>query len=170
MRMGYRQMRKSIASAVIGLLVVAGVVVGGPANAFSGAPTSPAILSVGTAGIVPAAWCTSDTRFRLNGYTHEWGRMPTLGTSKSCELSSGLKNGAVYSLQSTLNRCYGKKLTQDSDFGPATRTALQQVQAALGLVADGVYGVNTRAAMSFTTSLPLACVKANQISNTVIPV
>lgn len=155
-------MRKGTLTATTIALVFAGTLFTAPANAATGPGEMAHSLRV-----VPAAWCTTKTSFWIVGDADDVGHMPTLGTSKTCELASGLKNNGVYWLQFALNKCYSKSLVLDGDFGPATRTALQQVQTSHGLVADGVYGTQTRAAMRFATSYPFACVRAHQISGSV---
>lgn len=81
-------------------------------------------------------------------------RVPVRMTSSSppnwnCYLESGNNNIAVQDLQESLNQCHGKSLTLDGIFGPATYTAVLQVQTSLGITADGVYGPQTRNAMSW---------------------
>lgn len=62
----------------------------------------------------------------------------------NCTLNQGTVGDSVYVLQSALNQCYGKRLVVDGNFGPATRSALISVQAAVGASADGIFGPNTR--------------------------
>ncbi|WP_181155901.1 MULTISPECIES: peptidoglycan-binding protein [unclassified Microbacterium] len=117
--------------------------------------------------IVKTADCNRSTAFRLTNNANEFATVPTYGTSKSCTLRSGNKNDGVAWLQVALNSCYGKNLATDGDFGPATRNALIQVQQAIGVVADGIYGPNTQSRMKFKNSINYACSPASQISNTV---
>jgi hypothetical protein len=58
-------------------------------------------------------------------------------------LRRGSKGGDVRSLQALLNAKSGKRLVVDGDFGPATDTAVRQLQAYFRLVADGVVGSRT---------------------------
>jgi murein L,D-transpeptidase YcbB/YkuD len=66
------------------------------------------------------------------------------GYGSACYLESGLNNGAVQLLQRSLNLCYGRGLTVDGSFGPATKSALQYAQAQHGITADGIWGPITR--------------------------
>jgi peptidoglycan hydrolase-like protein with peptidoglycan-binding domain len=72
------------------------------------------------------------------------------GGGASCILQQTDDSFAVYQLQFTLNLCYSKGLTQDSDFGPATKSALEAVQKKVGASpVDGIYGPETRGKMKF---------------------
>jgi peptidoglycan hydrolase-like protein with peptidoglycan-binding domain len=78
--------------------------------------------------------------------------VPTVGNNTwqpACQLASGNDSSAVEVLQLTLNSCYGAALTNDGDFGPATRAAVEAMQADIGVSVDGIYGPNTRTAMKF---------------------
>lgn len=76
--------------------------------------------------------------------TGVWYKIPSSGTNVSCVLESGNNSVAVRTLQETLVRCYGRSLTLDGAFGPATYNALMYAQSAAGIAVDGVYGTNTR--------------------------
>ncbi|MGN7947438.1 peptidoglycan-binding domain-containing protein [Microbacterium sp. 22215] len=80
-------------------------------------------------------------------------RIPVPSTSNSgvsnCTLNQGTVNDAVRGMQQALNQCYGKGLTVDGNFGPATRTALRSVQSAIGATSDGIFGPSTRDRMTF---------------------
>jgi hypothetical protein len=67
----------------------------------------------------------------------------------NCLLYPGTINNAVANLQGALNTCYHKGLAVDRDFGPKTKTALKQVQTALHVEVDGIYGPQTGRAMSW---------------------
>ena len=56
-------------------------------------------------------------------------------------LKKGSKGESVKTLQEFL------KITVDGDFGPKTEAAVKSWQAAHGLLADGIVGKNTWAAM-----------------------
>ncbi|MGW1295886.1 peptidoglycan-binding domain-containing protein [Streptomyces sp. NPDC002533] len=96
-----------------------------------------------------------------NGNMHSF--LPaTTGGSTSCLLATGNSGSPVSTLQTTLNKCYGKgaggwdigiSITVDGDFGTLTKNALKKVQQKLkdtknysGAV-DGIYGPQTRTAM-----------------------
>lgn len=69
--------------------------------------------------------------------------------SPNCVMAEGAgPNNAVRDLQYSLNRCHGRSLATDGEFGPKTRQALITVQQALRITADGVYGPQTARAMS----------------------
>ena len=84
-------------------------------------------------------------------------------------LKKGMKDVQVKYLQQTLNEkgytvattgagSVGKETTT---FGPATLTAVKKYQAAMGLVADGIFGPKSREALekvATTTTLPADCV------------
>lgn len=56
------------------------------------------------------------------------------------------KGGAVEQLQHELNRV-GANLKPDGDYGPATERAVRDFQKRVGLVADGIFGDKTAAAL-----------------------
>ena len=58
-------------------------------------------------------------------------------------LRQGHTGGDVKSLQALLNAKAGQRLTADGDFGPATDTAVRNVQRFCGLTADGIVGART---------------------------
>lgn len=58
-------------------------------------------------------------------------------------LRRGDKNDAVKSLQGALKARAGQPVAFDGDFGPATETAVKNVQRYVGLTADGIVGANT---------------------------
>lgn len=70
--------------------------------------------------------------------------------SPSCVMGYGAQGNAVRTLQTSLNRCYGKGLVVDGIFGTKTRDALKSVQSRLGITVDGVYGPQTARAMNHT--------------------
>jgi peptidoglycan hydrolase-like protein with peptidoglycan-binding domain len=74
------------------------------------------------------------------------GRVGPAGPAPVPLLMVGDRGPDVAALQQRLN-ALGGQLTVDSVFGTATRAALMAFQAAHGLPADGVVGVNTRAAL-----------------------
>jgi len=61
-------------------------------------------------------------------------------------LRSGSSGAEVVTLQKALN-VFGKNLTTDGAYGPATRAAVTDFQRFMRLTADGVFGPNTKAAM-----------------------
>jgi hypothetical protein len=63
------------------------------------------------------------------------------------KLSHGDRSQAVLQLQKALN-AQGAKLFADGDFGDATETAVRAYQLKVGLVADGIAGPKTQAALA----------------------
>jgi hypothetical protein len=110
-----------------------------------------ATLVAGTL-IAPTAPIASATVYCTFGLVWQNAYVPgeDSGTwSPGCVMASGAgPNNAVRTLQSNLNKCHGKSLAVDGEFGPATRSALIAVQRALQITADGVYGPQTARAMS----------------------
>jgi hypothetical protein len=126
-------------------------------------------LSLGAVGLVATSsqaysmcdWATD----QYAGYAAPVGVAiypPTGGNSTSCTMYSGYstnplmddaqwahRGGAVWQLQDALNRCYGRSLTVDGNFGALTKAAVQYVQQAYGLSPDGVYGPKTAQVMYF---------------------
>ncbi|MFJ4849343.1 MULTISPECIES: peptidoglycan-binding protein [unclassified Streptomyces] len=93
-----------------------------------------------------ASICTSNVK--ATGVSGLWLEVPgTSSGSSTCFLEQGDNSEAVRALQYSMNRCYGKALTLDGDFGPATRSALISVQKAIGAAQDGGYGTETRGKM-----------------------
>jgi peptidoglycan hydrolase-like protein with peptidoglycan-binding domain len=79
--------------------------------------------------------------------------MPSEGgdLSKICLSRQGDAGSGVNALQGALKFCYGKNIAIDGQFGPATRSALVQVQSSIGTTADGIYGPDTMSRMYFPT-------------------
>ncbi len=78
--------------------------------------------------------------------------LPTTSAgSTNCYLAKGDNSSAVRILQDALKQCNGyPSLAVDGDFGPATKAAVLGVQQNHHLSSqDGVYGAQTRGAMSF---------------------
>lgn len=63
-------------------------------------------------------------------------------------LKQGTRSLAVLTLQKKLNSAAGEKLYVDGDYGPATVRAVRRYQLSAGLVADGIAGPKTLAALS----------------------
>ncbi|SMO87345.1 peptidoglycan-binding protein [Propioniciclava tarda] len=59
---------------------------------------------------------------------------------------------AVKTLQSTLNKCYGKSLSVDGVFGSATASALASAQSSEGITADGMYGSSSAYYLKFNVA------------------
>ncbi|MET9479478.1 peptidoglycan-binding domain-containing protein [Streptomyces sp. NPDC006638] len=107
-----------------------------------------ATFVAGVIALVPAgpAAAATPTCNWVASYSGAW--VPSLQSGNiTCNLVQGTYGEAVRQLQTTLNKCYGARLTVDKSFGPATRSALVAAQRAAGTPADGEYGPNTRAAI-----------------------
>jgi murein L,D-transpeptidase YcbB/YkuD len=70
----------------------------------------------------------------------------------TCTLSQGASGTGVSTLQLAILQCTSVSITVDGSFGPATASALKSVQRSKGISADGIYGTQTRKAMSFPSS------------------
>jgi murein L,D-transpeptidase YcbB/YkuD len=109
---------------------------------------APAVPEAALAAAVCASWTdyvtTPGVRYNV--------RIPSTtrnGNQANCVLYNGISSDGVYKLQDALNRCYGHSLAVDGDFGSATESAVRDVQRRHRITVDGVYGQNTRAAMTW---------------------
>ncbi|GAA0251849.1 hypothetical protein GCM10010492_60350 [Saccharothrix mutabilis subsp. mutabilis] len=111
--------------------------------------TAATALTLGATGSASAS-AEDVSAAALPTCTHKWDYQPaTANRSKRCVLGQGNYGNAVLALQQSLKYCYGKNIAVDKDFGPATRTALIQVQRAVGADPDGVYGPETNRKMKW---------------------
>lgn len=79
----------------------------------------------------------------------------TLGSvTVDCRVGEGSDDEAVVIVQDALSRCNGRAVSVDGDYGPETRGAVADLQAASGLAADGVVGPATRRAMQWPVTSP----------------
>lgn len=62
-------------------------------------------------------------------------------------MKEGSGGWPVFALQRALNKGFGTGLTEDFDFGPATKAGVEKVQAKLSLTADGIAGPATQGAI-----------------------
>lgn len=92
----------------------------------------------------------------LSGETWEawvkrkWGAgAPTLPVSGIPDplLREGAEGAAVLALQVYLNGAIGAGLVEDGDFGPATSTAVRELQRRAGITTTGIYDRDTAAAL-----------------------
>ena len=80
--------------------------------------------------------------------------------NEDCLMSLGSFGHGVIALQDTLNNCYpGNNLTEDSNFGPLTRQALENAQRTEHITADGVYGPQTRDHLLWWDFRNIACAR-----------
>ncbi len=91
--------------------------------------------------------CTSSVDKPTSNGAH-FAAIPSVNGSLNCVLGYGNQSGAVTALQLTLNRCFGAGLTVDGIFGVNTRAAVETAQGIVGVKTDGVYGPNTRNAFN----------------------
>ena len=83
--------------------------------------------------------------------------MPTKnGTGDAnCILGRGSQGWGVVALQNVLRKCYGQSIDLDGVYGSATEQGVRNAQtwenavSSAGLVVDGVYGNNTRRAITW---------------------
>ncbi|MFC8663034.1 MULTISPECIES: peptidoglycan-binding domain-containing protein [Streptomyces] len=106
-------------------------------------------LGLGLATASPAAaydgYCNSyvERTKTFSGTTHT-AYIPSYNRSTNCYMNSGATSSAVGVLQRSLNVCYGRSLTIDGIFGPATKAALEYAQDREGIGVDGKYGNQSR--------------------------
>ncbi len=120
-------MRRVLSVVGVGILAASGVMLA------SAAPAS------------AQASCTSWSVY--TGVGGNYIEVPTIGSAThrdNCLLGLGNDSSAVGDLQITLNRCYGRHLAVDFDFGTLTRAALEYAQRTEHISTDGVYGPQTR--------------------------
>ncbi|WP_210583068.1 peptidoglycan-binding protein [Streptomyces sp. GESEQ-35] len=123
---------------------------------------SKALLATGTmmaallGGVITAApahaadpVCTGSTTVQTTGDRHFVVPKNVANSTIYCYLQYGHTGAGVRALQKNMNSCYGKTLTLDSSFGPATRDALRDVQGRIGAAVDGVYGRETMSKMKW---------------------
>lgn len=88
-----------------------------------------------------------------------------------CYMKRGITGTGVKALQRSLRICYGQtSVAIDGSFGPATEAALRNVQASLGISADGMYGNQSRDHLRFFSGYhgPIAsCLAQNYYPNDV---
>lgn len=149
--------KKLVAGAVGALFVSVGLTLAA-APAQAAQPSGP---------MVKAATCAQTSTYHVSYDWNQWVWMPAYYQNQSCTLQTGVANEAVWALQLTLLECYGKNIAVDNDFGPATRNALIQVQAAAGIAADGIYGNQTRSIMKWRGSS--GCVHNQYVTSTYFP-
>lgn len=75
-----------------------------------------------------------------------WWEVVNFAPNEPRVLKRGASGPEVVSLQNELNRV-GFNLKPDGDFGPGTERAVRDYQRRMGLVADGVFGDRTAAAL-----------------------
>lgn len=118
-------------------IIAGAIVVGALSMLFAVAPRADAAPQCTTRVDVQGAW--------LPG---------TSGGSIGCYLGRGNAGTGVWTLQVTLNNCYGAGLVADGIFGPKTEYALKVAQQLERVRVDGVYGQETIRHLRFLSSRP----------------
>jgi murein L,D-transpeptidase YcbB/YkuD len=96
------------------------------------------------------ATCASWTDFTTGtGFAVRLPSTTRNGAQTNSVLGVGSSGDGVYKLQDALRRCYGQSIAHDGAFGAQTQQAVRNVQTFHGLPRDGVYGPQTRAAMTW---------------------
>ncbi|MFI6281350.1 peptidoglycan-binding protein [Streptomyces sp. NPDC050988] len=115
-------------------------------------------LGLGVATASPAAaydgYCNnyvSKTK-SFNGKTYT-AYIPSYNRSSNCYMDRGANSTAVGMLQRSLNVCYGRSLSIDGIFGPATEAALKYAQDKENIGVDGEYGTQSRDNLKWEFSL-----------------
>ncbi|BFU42018.1 peptidoglycan-binding domain-containing protein [Krasilnikovia sp. MM14-A1004] len=137
-----RSARGNVIKAVAGVAAAAGLAAGAIlVSAGSAQAAADPTCNVGFLSYIPV----HNLKLYVPGFKYSDGHI-----SRLCVLHPGDKGQAVFSLQQTLNMCYGEKLHLDEQFGPATKAALARAQHKEGISADGTYGPVTRSKLKFT--------------------
>lgn len=132
-----------VAALVTGLALALGA--GGPAAA----QPAPEPLEPGANAPAATVYCNSRALFSLSGQTFYLPVGP--GNNQDCIMNQGAYSSGVLTLQRTLVSCYGQNTGGlDSDYGPLTRQAVENVQGSLLITVDGVYGPQTGSNMLFS--------------------
>jgi hypothetical protein len=89
-------------------------------------------------------WCTDARSMSTRNLTWTWmpvvpGRNPYSLHDPQCDIQRGDTGNDVKALQDSLNKCYGRSLVVDGQFGSKTQAALQHAQRTEGLSDDGFY-------------------------------
>jgi len=69
--------------------------------------------------------------------------------SKAGTLRQGNRGAGVLALQRSLNLAAGKALSEDGSFGPATASAVRDLQRLFKLAQDGIVGPQTKGVLTF---------------------
>jgi hypothetical protein len=112
-----------------------------------GAFAASTILATALPASAASSCASYSPRYNTSGTTQMNVPAVSYSGSINCTRGTGNTGAGVRALQRTLNNCYSAGLSVDSDFGGATKTALQRAQRSAGVSADGVYGPNTRDAI-----------------------
>ena len=118
-----------------------GTNIAGCGNRTTGFSTSSGVSCVGNTSTTPATPATPATPSSGSGTTFT---VASLGTTT---LKNGSKGNAVKELQKLLNNLLNLGLVVDGKLGPKTIAVIKTWQKAHGLVADGLVGKLTKAAM-----------------------
>ncbi|HEY2549340.1 MAG TPA: peptidoglycan-binding domain-containing protein [Streptosporangiaceae bacterium] len=120
----------------------------------------------GSLAVIPVTAASAATRTTLCTTTASintaHGPVAVPGTSRTndnCSLFEGDVSNGVHALQEAMAQCFSGLLANgfkiDSDFGPITKTTLENIQRAegqTGTAVDGKYGPITRNLMQFPSN------------------
>lgn len=146
--MRLNRLKRIVAATVVGLIAGLGLV---PV-----APSGPAwaALDYCNRSYQAHLWVGTEegsfAEFRLPNY------VGTYYHTGSCQIRANGSSPAagVMSIQRSLRYCHGKQIAIDGSFGSRTAEALRQVQASLGITADGIWGPASARAMSWSVNTP----------------
>jgi peptidoglycan hydrolase-like protein with peptidoglycan-binding domain len=145
-------------AAASGMALTATLASAAPASAATRANAATRASAAGPATASAAVFCDSTSLVPgispLNGVP-DTVRVPSVGLDTgddNCNLEYGDDNTGVSRLQIALNDCNyfafdASSVAVDGDYGPDTRTAVEQTQEYWGVTADGEFGPNTAKAM-----------------------
>jgi peptidoglycan hydrolase-like protein with peptidoglycan-binding domain len=141
----------------------------GPAAATTGAPEAATVAgAAGSASETAAAradtaravaasaaapTCASWTTYFTGEGAYFQMHIPSTtrqGAQRDCVLRPDDHGAGVFILQDALIRCYSQRVPQNGIYGWETLVGVRNVQAFHKVKVDGVYGPNTRMAMTFT--------------------
>ncbi|MER5268715.1 peptidoglycan-binding domain-containing protein [Actinosynnema sp. NPDC002837] len=104
----------------------------------------------GTAAAAAVGWCDGVKWVQHNSLYGTKQPYHKATGSTTCYLERGSYGSAVNALQLALKYCnWAPNLVADSDFGAITEERLKYAQQRRGVLADGSYGPNTRAALKW---------------------
>ncbi|WND20601.1 peptidoglycan-binding domain-containing protein [Streptomyces violaceus] len=110
--------------------------------------TSAGLIAPPAAAAEPA--CSTNYKWASGSYNNKktflWVPAYPAGSGYGtlCTVSPGASGVEVRMIQDALVKCYGRSITVDGEFGPATKTALKYAQGVEDIGVDGYYGDKTR--------------------------
>lgn len=146
--------RYRLITSTVVLALLFGLALAAPASAGqppSPNPTAAGTTATGSVGTLALPYCNARSTFSWRGHAID---LPVAsGNNPSCIMARGAFSWGVFSLQESLVYCHGQNTGGlDRDYGPSTEQAVWNVQSALSITRDGVYGPQTRNAMRSSSS------------------